>query len=214
VENQNFLFFFGQNQSFFVRQVKEWGEILTGFETKNKYQILDDEKRVIGFCAEQGRGLWAFIKRSFLRAHRSLVIHVFDSSGNLILILDRPYYWFFSTMVVKDARGATIGQIDQRFAIFRKRYDLSDSRSKIFAHINSGFLKFFSFEIFNNSQKSIGLISKKWGGIFKEVFTDSDTFGVQLSEELPVEHKAIIFGNALSIDFDYFEENANRDGIF
>ncbi|EQC47215.1 phospholipid scramblase-related protein [Bacteriovorax sp. Seq25_V] len=214
MENQNFLSFFGQNQSYFVRQVKEWGEILTGFETKNKYQILDANNQPIGFCAEQGSGFWAFIKRSFLRAHRPLTIHVFDREGNKILELDRPYYWFFSSMYVKDANGKNLGHIEQKFAIFRKRYELLDHAHKVFARIDSGFFKFFSFEIFNNGDKSIGLISKKWGGIFKEIFTDSDTFGVQLTTDLSPEQKAIIFANALSIDFDYFEENANRDGIF
>ncbi|OIO03294.1 MAG: hypothetical protein AUJ51_04850 [Elusimicrobia bacterium CG1_02_56_21] len=40
-----------------VRQKKEWGEILTGFETKNKYAVLDTSERQLYWAAEEGSTL-------------------------------------------------------------------------------------------------------------------------------------------------------------
>ncbi len=39
--------------SLIVNQKKEWGEILTGFETKNKYLISDETGRELYFAAEE-----------------------------------------------------------------------------------------------------------------------------------------------------------------
>ena len=36
-----------------VQQKKEWGEILTGFETKNKYAVNDGSGNQLYFAAEQ-----------------------------------------------------------------------------------------------------------------------------------------------------------------
>ncbi|MCG8335062.1 MAG: hypothetical protein MJE63_11125 [Proteobacteria bacterium] len=39
--------------SLIVNQKKEWGEILTGFETKNKYLISDETGKELYFAAEE-----------------------------------------------------------------------------------------------------------------------------------------------------------------
>lgn len=214
VENSSISLFFGQHKRLFIRQVKEWGEILIGLETKNKYQITDDRGQVVGFCAEQGNGIWAYIKRYFLRNHRSLEVLIFDNSGKTILRIDRPFFWFFSTMFVYGENNEKLGQIEQRFAFFRKKYDLFLNHNNRFATINSSFFKFFTFKICDDSGREIGMISKKWGGFVKEIFTDADKFGVEFSINMEDQKKAVILANAISIDFDFFEDNSNGGGIF
>ena len=42
----------------------------------------------------------------------------------------------------------------------------------------------------------------------KGIFTSqNDTFGLSMNEELDTRTKALIFATAISIDFDYFEDN-------
>lgn len=205
---------FGGTSRCFIRQIKEWGEILIGFEGSNKYELLNERGEKIGFIAEQSSGIFKFLMRSMFRSHRPLHVKIFDKQGQEVIILERPFYFFFSTMRVSDRTGRLLGTIDQKFAIFRKRYYLSDHRGHPFAQINSPFFSFFRFEIESlKMRKSLGVISKKWGGLLKEMFTDSDTFGVDLSHDLSQEEKAIVLGTAISVDFDYFEDNSNRGSL-
>lgn len=198
----------------FIRQIKEWGEILIGFEGSNKYELLNERGEKIGFIAEQSSGLFKLLLRSMFRSHRPLHVKIFDKRGQEVIALERPFYFFFSTMYVRDRTGRELGKIDQRFAIFRKRYLLSDHQGKAFAKIDSGFFSFFRFDIESLlSGASLGQISKKWGGVIKELFTDSDTFGVDISNDLTEEQKAIVLGTAISVDFDYFEDNSNRGSL-
>ena len=47
-----------------IRQIHEIAEWI-GFETRNKYEILDEENKLIGFAAEQGKGFLGLIMRQF-----------------------------------------------------------------------------------------------------------------------------------------------------
>ena len=57
---------FKEEQSLFVKQQKEWAEIMADYETANKYALLDSQKRPIGFAAEAGGGGLDFLNASSL----------------------------------------------------------------------------------------------------------------------------------------------------
>jgi len=198
----------------FIRQIKEWGEILIGYEGSNKYELLNESGDTIGHIAEQSSGLFKLLVRSLFKSHRPLDVRIFDKQGKEVIVMDRPFYFFFSTMKVYDRNSRLLGSIDQKFAIFRKRYELKDHNHKSFAKINSGFFSFFNFDIESlRTGQSLGHIRKRWGGLIKEIFTDSDTFGVDISNELSQEQKAIVLATAISVDFDYFEDNNSRGSL-
>ena len=50
-----------------ISQKKEWGEILTGFETSNKYAVLTPAGDELYFAAETGGN---FVLRNFLSRSR------------------------------------------------------------------------------------------------------------------------------------------------
>jgi len=56
----------------------------------------------------------------------------------------------------------------------------------------------------------VGVITKKWSGLGKEVFTDADNFGITFSSELKETTKAILLGAVFLIDFLYFENRKRR----
>lgn len=57
-----------------------------------------------------------------------------------------------------------------------------------------------------DGRHKVGAISKKWGGVYREGFTDSDKFGVSFPIDLDVKIKAVLLGASLLIDLMYFEE--------
>ena len=50
-------------QRILVRQTKEWGEILLGFESRKEFDLLDDGGGVISHVAEEAGGIGAFLGR-------------------------------------------------------------------------------------------------------------------------------------------------------
>lgn len=45
-----------------------------------------------------------------------------------------------------------------------------------------------------DGDKPIGRISKQWSGVLKEVFTDTDNFGIQFPLDMDVKMKAVLLG--------------------
>ena len=58
-----------------------------------------------------------------------------------------------------------------------------------------------SYSIHYTKLYEIGMITKKWAGIAKEMFTTADKYNVQLtSTNLTREHKIAILASAITID--------------
>ncbi len=202
-------FFDGLSQAY-VHQVREWGEIITGFETRNKYKVLDESGSELGFIAEQRQGFAGTLFRFMLRSHRPMHIKVWNHLRSEVLDIARPFYWFFSDMSITSDKQV-IGHVRQRFAFIYKKYDLIDRTGRPFAYVRAPFWRLWSFPIFDSRDQERGIITKKWGGFMREIFTDEDKFKVEF-KSFTSEQKAIIFAAAISIDLDYFEENHSNQG--
>lgn len=50
------------------------------------------------------------------------------------------------------------------------------------------------WQILTMDEVSIGRISKQWSGLLREVFTDTDNFGIQFPMDLDVRMKAVMIG--------------------
>jgi len=193
-----------------IHQLKEWVEIAIDWETGNKYELVDEQGVKIGFAAERKTGIFGHLVRNFLKSHRPMHLDMWDNQRNLLLSGRRPFYFFFSDIEITNGSGSKVGDVKTRFGILKRKYDLCDSYGKVFATIESYRWKLWSFDILDKLGNDAGRIGKKWGGFLKEVFTDSDRFGLDLSKsDWSSEQKAIIFFAALSIDLDFFEENSS-----
>lgn len=197
------------NQGVVVQQVKEMLEVFTGWETKNKYQILTTEGQQLGFMAEIGSGFISALKRFFLRSHRPMQVEVTDSDRNLLLKLNRPFFFFFSDLDVIDGQTNKYGEVRRRFGFFYKKYDLVDKNGEIFARVKSPFWRLWNFPIRDKTDQEVGLVTKKWGGMMTEIFTDADKFFVQFPNNFTPDQRAVVFASAISIDMDFFDDNSN-----
>ena len=192
-----------------VQQVWEGFEIVLGFETRNKYKILDENKKPVAYAAEQSKGLSGFLFRQFLGHWRTFKVTIFDENKKKIYDLNFPFRWFFKTLIVTDHEGNHLGHLQERFAIFRKKFDVYDRNNKVVARINSSFFRFWTFE-FKRSTRSIGKIQKKWSGTISELFTDRDNFVMTYTDKtLPVETKALMLATCIMVDIVYFEKKAS-----
>jgi hypothetical protein len=205
--------FFYNAKGFEIEQhARNWWEILFEWEQRNQYMIRDSRGSHRGAVVEQRKGLVAALVRTFFGSHRPLELAVFDGSEqHIVLTLRRPFFWILSHMQVEDEGGSVIGGIEKRLTFVSKKYRLFDPRGVAFAEIKSGLFRIWTFPVFDLSGRQIAVITKQWGGFLKESWTDADRFTLDYSSEsLTLEQRAVIFAAALSIDFDYFENNQKR----
>ncbi len=196
-----------QHRALRVQQVKEWGEILTGFEGKNRYQVVGDDGQQLFFAGEVGGGLGAFIVRSFLKAKRPFTMELKSPDGATALHLRRPWRFFFSHLDVEDGQGRHLGAVQQRFAFFARLYDVLGPSGELLARLQGPFFKPWTF-IVEENEREVGRIEKRWSGFGKEMFTDADNFGVTFGDMRDPRLRTLVLAATFLIDFVHFE---NRD---
>lgn len=187
-----------------VRQLVEWGEVLTGFQVRNRYVIDDGHDRVQMRAEEVSRGLSGFASRNYLRAKRPFLIQIFDNFGNAAIEVERPWRFIFSEARVRDGRGNVLGVVRQRWAWFARRYTLEDAFGLELAELHGPFFKPWTFKVKVRGETS-GFIRKKWVGLTKETMTTADTFRLELGPALDGRLRTLCVGATLLIDFDHFE---------
>ena len=90
-----------QGGQLIVKQRVERLEAFTGFETKNRYEVLTPSGQTVMFAYEESGGL----SRQLLKTHRPLTLHITDLDGKDIVVASRSFFWFFAHMRVHDATG-------------------------------------------------------------------------------------------------------------
>ena len=201
-----------QEQLFIQQNPIHWWEILINWEQANQYFIKDSSRGQVGFIYEESHGFVNALIRIFLGSHRPLDIKVYiQRSDDIALELSRDFFFLFSDMAVVTPDGVRLGSVHRRFGLIYKRYDLRDERGNVFATIKSPIWRLWTFPILDQTGNEVAVIAKKWSGFAQEYLTDADNFMLDFGKKnwsLP--QKAVIFAAALSIDFDFFENNHQR----
>ena len=199
-----------QANSLIIRQQKEWGEILTGFETKNKYEVVDHFSNPLLEVQEEGGSALATITRLFLKALRPFTMHLFSPQGAGLFKLTRPFRFYFHELDVSQSNGAPLGKIKRRFALLRRIYSVVDRNGNEIFELFGPLLHPWTFQIKKGGQE-LGKITKKWSGLVKESFTDADNFGITFPNGIDLSQKAVLLGAVFLIDFIHFENSGNRN---
>ena len=191
-----------------IQQRKEWGEILTGFETTNKYKILDGYGNQIFEAEEEPGSIATVLTRFFLTYLRPFTMSIFSRGGNELFVLKRPFRFFFHELYVCKPNGTVSGKVIRRFSILRRIYSVLDRNERESYRLFGPILRPWTFLI-QKDGRELGKIAKKWSGLAKESFTDADNFGIIFPEGLDVNQKAVFLGAVFLIDFVHFESKNN-----
>ncbi|MEM7232149.1 MAG: phospholipid scramblase-related protein [Planctomycetota bacterium] len=201
----------GDHERILVKQAKEWGEILLGFEARNRFELFDDDGDPIGFAAEEGGGFGAAIMRNIFGRCRKATYHVYDVEGEEVGRGEKPWSWFFHRMELFEF-DEKIGAIQRRWGWFNRLFTVEDAEGNELLTIKSPFFRIWTFKLLLGD-KEVGRVSKKWGGLLKEAFSDADTFGVEFGhDDLPHEVKKLLVLSVFLIDLCHFENNNSRGG--
>lgn len=223
------------------RQI-EFMNVFLGFEQANRYKIMNSLGQQIGYMQEEDYGIMKAIGRQFFRLHRPFQIGVYDNYGTLVMTIKRPFSFINSHIKCYlpgfDNAGnlmfEIIGETVQRWHLWRRRYNLFkleddalDSYEQ-FGEVDSGFLA-FDFPVRNEDGHVIASVDRNWVGLGRELFTDTGVYIVRMDPAsfqglgdlyptvagpLSLDQRAILLGNAVSIDFDYFSRHSRSGGGF
>lgn len=200
-----------------IQQVKEWSEILLGYEARNRYEVKDEAGRVVAMVAEEGSGFGRWLGRQFLGKCRKATLHVMEPSGREIARIEKPFRWYFHEVELRE-EGRPAGTIVRRFSLFKDHFALLASDGRELLTIERGFLDHFRFRgTFRVTMGGleVALIRKEWRGLLAEMFTDADRFGIEFSErDLDPAVKKLLFAATFLIDFTCFENNQKSGGVF
>ena len=195
----------GDRERVLVKQNKEWGEILLGFESKNRFDLMDEDGTLLGRAAEEGKGFGAMLLRNLFGSMRQASIHIYDLEGNEIGRGEKPFRFFFHRMEVYDGKQL-LGAVQRKWSWFHRRFSIENSAGEPIMEIFSPLFRIWTFKLMFQGQE-VGRISKKWGGMMRELFTDADSFGVECKTHVPAEIRKMLLVATFLIDFTCFENN-------
>lgn len=184
-----------------IKQKKAWGEILTGIEQRNKYHIYDEHGQELYFAGENHVSIfWRF----FMKALRPFEIQIIDEMGAVQLIIRRPFRWMFQECSIFSPDETLLANVKWEFAVLNRKYVITDHSGAEIFRLFGPLFKPWTFKIMKFDHQ-IGIIAKRWSGLFKEAFSDEDHFGLMLDEPASLKDKEILLGSVFLIDFVHFE---------
>ncbi len=190
-----------------VQQVHEMFEWV-GFETRNKYRIIDSQGHEIAFAAEQQKGLLNLLFRQWLGHWRKFDVHFFSNDRVIFMIGHHPFRWFFQRLELKDTHGRFLGAIQRRFSILSKRFDVENEHGIVIMEVSSPIWRIWNFTFLSRG-RAVAVINKKWSGLFSEALTDRDNFLIDYSDpSLSETSKKLVLAAAIFVDLMFFERKA------
>jgi uncharacterized protein YxjI len=189
-----------------IKQVVEEIEVVTGFETGNKYFILDPQGNKLMKGSEKS----STFSRLALGAVRDMDIIISDPSGATIMNINRPFKLVHKNVTVTDSSGKLIATIFKKFSLGKTIFNVMNGQDQqLFtvrggAFINIG--KSRKFTIYNSQGTEVGFIQKEWSGLVKETFTDADLFTLHFPIDANAETRALLVATTVFVDLSHFEK--------
>ena len=148
----------------------------------NEYQILDEGGSEIGFVKEQSSALETILKLFMSQKMLPWKMNILDSQKNVLVTISKGLTFFLSKISVTNSAGTEIATIKQKFAL-KPKFEVYDTTGAVVASVEGNFVA-WDFKVTDAQGNQIGSINKQFGGLAKEIFTDSDKYVVKISKSL------------------------------
>lgn len=155
------------------------------FKASNNYDILNpDTEQIILNCREEKPGFFTRILR-FTNFKTSTPFHIEIKTlkGEKVLTIKKGVSFFLSTVNVFDENEKLIGKFKQKLFSLKGRFDVFDAMDNHMCSLKSELIS-WDYQFIKNDVE-LALISKKWSGLKKELFTNADNYMLKINEQVP-----------------------------
>lgn len=203
-----------------VHQKVELLEALTGYESKNKFTIKNSLGQKVYYAVEDSDCL----TRNCCGPIRPFDMNILDNYKTEVIHLHRPlacdsccFPCCLQSMEVSAPPGTIVGSVEQEWSIFCPSFAIKNANGDTVLRIEGPFCTFtvcgdVEFKIMSaDGNTQVGKISKQWSGLIREMFTDTDYFGITFPMDLDVRMKAVMLGACFLIDAMFFEKSRNKE---
>ena len=186
--------------------VKERVAVLKLVDT---YDIYDPATKMqIGIAREEPPTWAKFLRLAVKKTTLPTTVRVYENEGMPALLSLRKKFTFIrSEVVLTDANGRTLGMFKSKLFSIGGGFFLHDAQGNQFAEVK-GDWKGWNFRFLDSAGRELGLVTKQWGGIGKELLTSADNYVISLNQSVATDQDstALLLAAGLAIDV-VFKEN-------
>ena len=164
------------------------------------FDILDAETGSVLATAVEQASAWR--KAAKLLINKKMLpfeVDVEGPQGERLMTISRGFTFLRSRVEVR-AGGRLLGTFKQRLLSIGGKFDIFDASERKVAELK-GNLVGWNFKFVSEDGQELGVVTKKWAGMGKELFTSADNYVVNIAESVdPVGAGALLLAAALCID--------------
>lgn len=180
--------------------VKERARLLAA---RNAYDILDGETgKPLGTATTVVGGVWTALGLVLGKDSVPVTVEVREPPDDSLLFTVRRSGVLLKTIEAYDSQGVLLGSCRAKRLRLAGGFRVFDRGGSLFADVRGKlFQSEYAFAT-PDGKAELATVSKKWGGLAKELFTSAGTYGVRINPdfaEQPIA-KMLILGAALAID--------------
>lgn len=173
------------------------------FKAANSFDVFDpDTKQIILQAREERLGFFTKMFRfTDYKRMTPFEIDIKTPEGKTVLIVKRGVSVFLSTVEVLDERGTLIGKFKQKFFSIGGKFEVLDASERPLCMLKGKWTS-WDFRFVSNDGKEFAMVTKKWSGLGKELFTSADNYILQISNDVPADHplRMLIMAAVMCID--------------
>lgn len=163
------------------------------------YDLVDPEsKAVIGIAWENVSGWIKFFRLLLNKSLLPTRVEICPGEGQPpVLILKRNVGFLRKKVIVLDGSGAPLGYFKSKIFSLGGGFIVFSPDGRQFADVK-GDWKGWNFKFLDNAGQEMGLVTKKWAGFGKELFTSADNYIVEIKEGTA--NNGLLLAAAIAID--------------
>lgn len=173
------------------------------FKAANSFDVFDpDTKQIILQAREERLGFFTKMFRfTDYKRMTPFEIDIKTPEGKTVLIVKRGVSFFLSTVEVLDDRGTLIGKFKQKFFSIGGKFEVLDASERPLCMLKGKWTS-WDFRFVAQDGKEFAMVTKKWSGLGKELFTSADNYILQISNDVPADHplRMLIMAAVMCID--------------
>lgn len=171
-------------------------------EVTNEYSILTEDGQPAGFIRQEGQSTARKVLRVLTSLDQFLThrLSVYDAAGQKVLGLTRPAKVMKSKVLVTDAADAPVGSIEQQNMIGKINFSLVGADGAPLGAIMAENWRAWNFSLVDATGSEFGRITKKWGGVGKELFTTADAYMVEIGPSATGALRMLALAAAAGVD--------------